>query len=59
MQATKAAHISNGVPVPEIRLPEIGESAGCAHPTSSSLPAACPGYMEGVNPFNQPGVEAL
>ena len=27
MQATKAAHISGGVPVTEIRLPEIGEEA--------------------------------
>ena len=27
MQATKAAHISGGVPVTEIRLPEISEES--------------------------------
>ena len=58
MQATKAAHISGGVPVTEIRLPEIGEEALGALIYFFEFACGVSGYMEGVNPFNQPGVEA-
>ena len=59
MQATKAAHISGGVPVTEIRLPRDRRGKRSARSsTSSSSPAACPAIWSGVNPFNQPGVEA-
>ena len=58
MQATKAAHISGGVPVTELRLPEIGEEALGALIYFFEFACGVSGYMEGVNPFNQPGVEA-
>ena len=58
MQATKAAHISGGVPVTEIRLPEIGAEALGALIYFFEFACGVSGYMEGVNPFNQPGVEA-
>ena len=57
MQETKAAHISGGVPVTEI-LPEIGEEALGALIYFFEFACGVSGYMEGVNPFNQPGVEA-
>ena len=55
---TVAAHVDGGVPVLEILVPKIDE------PTIGSLiyffEFACgvSGYTLGVNPFNQPGVEA-
>ena len=58
MQATKAAHISGGVPVTEIRLPEIGAEALGALIYFFEFACGVSGYMSGVNPFNQPGVEA-
>ena len=58
MQATKAAHISGGVPVTEIRLPEINEQTLGALIYFFEFACGVSGYMEGVNPFNQPGVEA-
>ena len=58
MQATKAAHISGGVPVTEIRLPEISEQTLGALIYFFEFACGVSGYMEGVNPFNQPGVEA-
>ena len=58
MEATKAAHIDGGVPVSVLHLPEI-----CAEEVGRLIyffEFACgvSGYMSGVNPFNQPGVEA-
>ena len=58
MQATKAAHISGGVPVTEIRLPEIGEEALGALIYFFEFACGVSGYILGVNPFNQPGVES-
>ena len=58
MQATKAAHISGGVPVTEIRLPEIGAEALGALIYFFEFACGVSGYLSGVNPFNQPGVEA-
>ena len=42
----------------EIRLPEIGEEALGALIYFFEFACGVSGYMEGVNPFNQPGVEA-
>ena len=58
MQATKAAHISGGVPVTEIRLPEICEQTVGALIYFFEYACGVSGYISGVNPFNQPGVEA-
>lgn len=58
MQATKAAHISGGVPVTELRLPEISEEAVGALIYFFEYACGVSGYISGVNPFNQPGVEA-
>lgn len=57
MQATKAAHISGGVPVTEIRLPEICEQTVGALIYFFEYACGVSGYISGVNPFNQPGVE--
>ena len=58
MEATRAAHIDGGVPVSVLHLPKI-----CAEEVGRLIyffEFACgvSGYMSGVNPFNQPGVEA-
>ena len=58
MQATKAAHISGGVPVTELRLPEITEETVGALIYFFEYACGISGYISGVNPFNQPGVEA-
>ena len=58
MQATKAAHISGGVPVTELRLPEITEETVGALIYFFEYACGVSGYISGVNPFNQPGVEA-
>lgn len=58
MQATKAAHISGGVPVTEIRLPEICEQTVGTLIYFFEYACGVSGYISGVNPFNQPGVEA-
>lgn len=58
MEATRAAHIDGGVPVSVVHLPKI-----CAEEVGRLIyffEFACgvSGYISGVNPFNQPGVEA-
>ncbi len=58
MEATKAAHIDGGVPVTEIRLPEICEETVGALIYFFEYSCGVSGYISGVNPFNQPGVEA-
>ena len=58
MQATKAAHISGGVPVTELRLPEITEETVGALIYFFEYACGISGYISGVNPFNQPGVES-
>ena len=58
MQATKAAHISGGVPVTELRLNAICEEAVGALIYFFEFACGVSGYMQGVNPFDQPGVEA-
>ena len=58
MQATRAAHIDGGVPVTVIRLPKNCEEAVGALIYFFEFACGVSGYMSGVNPFNQPGVEA-
>ena len=58
MQATKAAHISGGVPVTELRLSRICEEEVGALIYFFEFACGVSGYISGVNPFNQPGVEA-
>ena len=56
MQATRAAHI--GVPVTVLRLEKDNEEAVGALIYFFEFACGVSGYMSGVNPFNQPGVEA-
>ncbi len=58
MEATKAAHIDGGVPVTEIRMPKNCAEAVGALIYFFEFACGVSGYMSGVNPFNQPGVEA-
>ena len=58
MEATKAAHIDGGVPVTELRLPVLCEEAVGALIYFFEFACGVSGYLSGVNPFNQPGVEA-
>ncbi|MCM1066437.1 MAG: glucose-6-phosphate isomerase [Muribaculaceae bacterium] len=55
---TRIAHIDGGVPNMQILLPEL--SPFCLGQLIYFFEAACgiSGYILGVNPFNQPGVEA-
>lgn len=56
--AVKEAHISGGVPNIVIELPERNEEGFAALVCFFEVACAISGYMSGVNPFNQPGVEA-
>ena len=58
MEATRAAHVEGGVPVTILRLPNITEEAAGALIYFFEFACGVSGYMSGVNPFNQPGVEA-
>ena len=58
MEATRAAHVDGGVPVTLLRLPKITEASTGALIYFFEYACALSGYMSGVNPFNQPGVEA-
>ncbi len=57
MEATKLAHVSGGVPVLGIDLPKL--DAGTLGYLIYFWEKACAmsGYLLGVNPFDQPGVE--
>jgi len=57
-QAAKSAHIVGGVPVVEIILPQINEAAFGHMVYFFQFACALSGYIQGVNPFDQPGVEA-
>lgn len=57
LEATKAAHISGGVPCIELKLPGISEESFGALVYFLEFACGISGYIEGVNPFNQPGVE--
>ena len=58
MEATRAAHVEGGVPVTILRLPKITEEAAGALIYFFEFACGVSGYMSGVNPFDQPGVEA-
>ena len=57
-EAVKAAHISGGVPNLEVRVPKRDEAGFAWLVCFFELACAISGYMSGVNPFDQPGVEA-
>lgn len=56
--AVKSAHISGGVPNIEIHIPAINEAGFASMVCFFEMACAISAYMAGVNPFNQPGVEA-
>jgi glucose-6-phosphate isomerase len=57
-QATALAHSEGGVPVMSLNLPELNARAVGYFIYFMELSAAVSAYTLGVNPFNQPGVEA-
>ena len=58
MEATKKAHIDGGVPVSVLHLDRICEEEVGRLIYFFEFACGVSGYMSGVNPFNQPGVEA-
>ncbi len=56
--ATKTAHIEGGVPVFEITAETLCEESFGALVYFFEFSCALSGYLSGVNPFDQPGVEA-
>jgi glucose-6-phosphate isomerase len=56
--ATREAHIAGGVPVMEVMLPRLDERSLGALIYFFEMSCALSGFCLGVNPFNQPGVEA-
>ena len=56
--AVKAAHISGGVPNIGISVTARDEAGFAELVCFFELACAISGYMSGVNPFDQPGVEA-
>lgn len=57
-EATKAAHKDGGVPVLEIKMPALDERSLGALIYFFEMSCALSGFVLGVNPFDQPGVEA-
>ncbi|MCL2368519.1 MAG: glucose-6-phosphate isomerase [Oscillospiraceae bacterium] len=57
-RATTEAHIEGGVPVLEISLPDMGETTFGQLVYFFQYACALSGYLQGINPFDQPGVEA-
>ena len=57
-EAVKAAHISGGVPNIGISVPARDEAGFASLVCFFELACAISGYMSGVNPCDQPGVEA-
>ena len=56
--AVKQAHIDGGVPNITIQVPRRDEAGFAALVCFFELACALSGYVSGVNPFDQPGVEA-
>ena len=56
--AVKAAHISGGVPNIQINVPKRDEAGFASLVCFFEMSCGISGYISGVNPFNQPGVEA-
>ncbi len=57
-QATREAHAAGGVPVTQITMPNIDERSLGALIYFFEMACALSAFTLGVNPFNQPGVEA-
>ena len=55
---TRLAHIDGNVPNIKITIPKISETTLGALIYFFEAAVGISGYMLGVNPFNQPGVEA-
>ncbi len=58
MEAVKAAHIAGGVPNMGVSVPRRDEAGFADLVCFFEMACAISGYMLGVNPFDQPGVEA-
>ena len=56
--ATREAHMAGGVPVLEVVMPDIDERSLGGLIYFFEMSCALSGFALGVNPFNQPGVEA-
>ena len=56
--AVKAAHVAGGVPNIGISVPKRDEAGFAALVCFFEMACAISAYMSGVNPFDQPGVEA-
>ena len=56
--AVKTAHIKGGVPNLSIEVSDMAETGFAELVCFFELACGISGYMEGVNPFDQPGVEA-
>ncbi len=56
--ATREAHTAGGVPVLEVLMPKLDERSLGALIYFFEMSCALSGFCLGVNPFNQPGVEA-
>jgi len=56
--AVKEAHIQGGVPNLAVEVSAMDEKGFAELVCFFELACAISGYMEGVNPFDQPGVEA-
>ena len=57
-EAVKAAHVAGGVPNLEVQVARRDEAGFAELVCFFELACALSGYMSGVNPFDQPGVEA-
>jgi glucose-6-phosphate isomerase len=58
MEAVKAAHVAGGVPNIGVSVPRRNEEGFAELVCFFEMSCAISGYMLGVNPFDQPGVEA-
>ncbi|MCX6127336.1 MAG: hypothetical protein NTV34_21660 [Proteobacteria bacterium] len=58
MLATRLAHFAGGVPCLELRIPDLSPRTMGALFAIFETSCAIGGLMLGINPFNQPGVEA-
>ena len=56
--ATREAHLAGGVPILEVVMPDLDERSLGALIYFFEMSCALSGFLLGVNPFNQPGVEA-
>lgn len=57
-EATEKAHFAGGVPTISLTMPELDERSLGALIYFFEMSCALSGFCLGVNPFNQPGVEA-